>query len=464
MKNAVEKYLITDSRFYKTALSIIFPVVLQAVINQGVNMMDTIMVGRLGEVAISASSLANQFYNIYTFLCMGLSAAGLVLTAQYWGAGDKAGVRKIFDLLIQLAAGSSVIFALLSFAAPRQLMAVYTKDAQVIAAGAQYLKITALVYLPHGIALVVSNMMRSVGNAKIGLFVSAASFLVNIGCNYIFIFGKLGCPAMGVAGAAAGTLCARLVEVVTCAFFVLKIDKALCYRLKNLLRPPQKTLLRAFGRFGLPAIISDTLLAFAASAVGMILGHLGRETVSAYAIVTVVDRMCTLATSGVGSAAGVLVGQAVGAGEIREARRRGFSFLALTAALGILGAVLVVLVGDWSIGLYDISAATAAITRTMMLASALVVPFQNISSTLGKGVLRGGGDTKFLMVADVLFQWIASIPLGYAAGLVLHASPFIVLLVVRIDYVIKGVWFILRLGSDRWIHQVKRQPAAQQAS
>lgn len=456
----MKKYIITDKAFYSEALMIVLPVVLQAIINQGVNMMDTIMVGKLGEAAISASSLANQFYNIYTFLCMGLSAAGLVLAAQYWGAGDKVTVRKVFDILIQIIFAASTLFAILSLALPRQIISLYTNDQEVIAAGAGYLRITALVYLPHGIALVISNIMRSVGNARIGLYVSLASFFVNIGCNYVFIFGKLGFPAMGVSGAALGTLCSRAVEFGVCTFFVLVIDRKLCYRPTRLLRQPEKPLLREFIRLGLPAIISDTILAFASSAIGMILGHMGREFVGAYSIVSVVDRMCTLATSGVGSAAGIMVGQSVGAGEAAEAKRRGFSFLMLTAVLGVIGAILVVIVGDWSISLYDITPDTIAITRTMMIASALVVPFQNISSTLGKGVLRGGGDTQFLMVADVIFQWVASIPLGYLAGLVLNLSPFAVLLIVRIDYVIKGIWFIQRLTTDKWIHQVKRSERA----
>lgn len=456
MNHSIKKYILTDPAFYREAMMIILPVVLQAVINQGVNMMDTIMVGKLGETAISASSLANQFYNIYTFLCMGLSAAGLVLAAQYWGAGDKVTVRKVFDVLLQIIFLSSIFFAVLSLALPRQIISLYTNDEEVIAAGAAYLRITAFVYLPHGIALVISNIMRSVGNARIGLYVSLASFFVNIGCNYVFIFGKLGCPAMGVSGAALGTLCARAVEFFVCAFFVLVVDKNLVYRPTQLLQRPELPLLQEFIRLGLPAIISDTILAFASSAIGMILGHMGKEFVSAYSIVSVVDRMCTLATSGVGSAAGIMVGQSVGAGKTAEAKQRGFSFLFLTSALGVIGAFLVIIVGDWSIGLYAIEPATVEITKTMMIASALVVPFQCISSTLGKGVLRGGGDTQFLMIADVIFQWVASIPLGYFAGLVLHLSPFVVLLVVRIDYVIKGIWFIQRLTTDKWIHQVKR--------
>ena len=235
----MKKYIITDKAFYSEALMIVLPVVLQAIINQGVNMMDTIMVGKLGEAAISASSLANQFYNIYTFLCMGLSAAGLVLAAQYWGAGDKVTVRKVFDILIQIIFAASTLFAILSLALPRQIISLYTNDQEVIAAGAGYLRITALVYLPHGIALVISNIMRSVGNARIGLYVSLASFFVNIGCNYVFIFGKLGFPAMGVSGAALGTLCSRAVEFGVCTFFVLVIDRKLCYRPTRLLRRPE---------------------------------------------------------------------------------------------------------------------------------------------------------------------------------------------------------------------------------
>lgn len=457
MKRSFREYIITDRAFYAQALMIIIPVALQSIINQGVNMMDTIMVGQLGEVAISASSLANNFYNIFTFLCMGLSAAGLVLTAQYFGAGDKQTVRQVFDLLIQIIFVSSALFAAVSFAAPRRIMALYTDDPEVIEAGAKYLRITAFVFLPHGVSLVLSNIMRSVGNAKIGLYVSIASFFVNIGGNYVFIFGKLGFPAMGVAGAALGTLCARIVEFCVCVYFVLKVDKALAYRPGGLLKLPAKQLMKEFTRLGLPAIISDTILAFASSAIGMILGHMGREYVTAYSIVSTIDRLCTLATQGVGSAAGVLVGQAVGAGMREEAKRRGFSFLLLSSVLGVIGAVLVLIVGEWSIGLYEIQPETVEITRVMMLASALVVPFQNIQSTLGKGVLRGGGDTKFLMFADVIFQWVASIPLGYLAGIVFHASAFVVLLTVRIDYFIKSVWFIIRLGSDKWIHQVKRQ-------
>lgn len=451
-----EKYIVTDREFYKKVLLILIPVVLQSCINQGVNMMDTIMVGQLGDTAIAASSLANQFYSLYQILCMGISAAGLVLTAQYFGANDLKTVRRVFDLLLQIVIIGGAVFGVLTFLFPEQIMAIYAPGkTEVIRVGAEYLRVTALIFIPHGISLVMSNVARSVGNAKLGLYVSLLSFTVNIGANYVFIFGKLGFPAMGVMGAALGTLCARLVELAVCAAYLLKVEKVLKYRPTGLLKPPTAELFREFRRLGLPAIISDSLLGFAGTAISMIIGRMSEEVIGAWAIVMVVDRMCTVAIQGATSASGVVVGQTVGEGEFQRAQKEGWTFFFMSLGLGILAGCLVLLIGEASIGLYNITQATYDVAVVMMEASALVVCFQAIQSTLSKGVLRGGGDTRFLMVADVLFQWCASIPLGYLAGLVWGLDPFWVLIALRVDYFIKSFWLIFRLKSGKWIHRAK---------
>ncbi len=451
-----DKYWVRDKSFYKKVLLILVPIVLQSIINQGVNMMDTIMVGRLGEASISASSLANQFYNIFVFLCMGISAAGLVLSSQYFGARDLKTVRKVFDLVLQIVLIGGTAFAVATFLLPSQIMRIFTNEADVIELGAQYLRVTALIYLPHGISLVLSNVLRSIGNAKLGLYVSIASFIVNIGANYVFIFGKLGAPALGVMGAAVGTLIARGVEFLFCALYLLKYEKVLRYQARGLLQAPTKELFGEFRRLGLPAIISDSLLALAASAISIILGHMGKEVVSAYAIVTVMDRMATVAIQGISSASGVVIGQTVGEGEFQRAQKEGWTFLILSVAVGLIGGVLVLVLGEWSIALYEIAPSTVEITIHMMEASAIVVFFQAIQSALSKGILRGGGVTKFLMVADIIFQWVASVPLGALAGLVLGLPPFVVLIALRVDFIIKSVWLVFRLKSGKWIHKAKR--------
>ena len=452
----LERYWVRDKRFYHKVLLILIPVVLQAIINQGVNMMDTIMVGKLGEAVISASSLANQFYNIFTILCMGISAAGLVLASQYYGAGDMKTVRRVFDLIMQVVIIGGAAFAVVTILFPTQIMSVFTNEVDVIEQGAGYLRVTALIYLPHGISLVLSNVARSVGNAKLGLYVSITSFLVNIGANYVFIFGKLGMPALGLVGAAVGTLIARVVEFAFCAIYLLKVEKELKYRPSGILKLPSKLLFSEFRRLGMPAIISDTLLALAGSAISIILGHMGKEIVSAYAIVTVVDRMATVAIQGVSSASSVVIGQTVGQGEFQRAQKEGWTFLFLSVMIGIFAGLLVLFVGEWSIGLYEIAPGTVQITVSMMQASAIIVFFQAVQSALSKGILRGGGDTKFLMIADIIFQWVASIPLGALAGLVLGLNPSIVLICLRIDFIIKSVWLVFRLKSGKWIHKAKK--------
>lgn len=449
-------FIVTEKSFYRRAFLLILPIVLQSIINQGVNMMDTVMVGKLGESAISASSLANQFYNIFTFLCMGVSAAGLVLSSQYYGAKDLKTVRNVFDFVLQLILAGGTVFALVTALLPEQIMRIFTKDEEVIALGAQYLRVAAFIYLPHGLSLVVANVMRSIGNARLGLYVSIVSFVVNIGANYLFIFGKLGAPALGVMGAAVGTLIARLTEFVFCMTYLLRIEKVLKYRPQGLLKLPGKKLFGEFRRLGMPAIISDSLLALAASMISIILGHMGKEVVSAYAIVSVMDRLATVAIQGATSAAGVIIGQSVGEGKFKRAQKEGWTFLMLAAIIGVVGGILVYVLGEWSIGLYEIAPSTVEITTRMMEASAVIVFFQAVQSSLSKGILRGGGDTRFLMVADIIFQWVASIPLGALTGIVLKLPPEWALIALRIDFIIKSVWLVFRLKSGKWIHKAKK--------
>lgn len=449
-------YIITESSFYKSALTIIIPVVVQNLINQGVNMMDTVMVGRLGEVSISASSLANQFYAIYTFLCMGISAGGLVLSSQYWGAGNIPVVRRVFDMCMQLVLVIGAAFAALCLLIPERIMRMYINDADVILEGARYLRITALIFLPHGLSLVLSQILRSTGNARLGLYISCISFAVNIGANYVFIFGLGPIPAMGVMGAAVGTLCARLVEFAVCTCYMLRTERKLCYRFTGILKLPKMELLKEFCRLGMPAVISDTVLGLCASALSMILGCMGREIVSAYAIVNVMDRLCSVATMSVASASSVMIGHTIGRGDYARAQKEGWSFTAVSVLFGLFAALLVLLVGTKAVGFFKIEESTQAITIIMMRSSAIVVFFQAIQSALSKGILRGGGDTRFLMFADVAFQILVSIPLGYLVGVVWQWPVFWVLISLRIDYIIKSVWLLGRLKSGKWIHKAQR--------
>ncbi len=448
---------VKEKSFYRSVLAIMLPVAIQQAINMGVNMLDTMMLGSFGEVQLSASSLSNQYYNLFTILCMGIIGGSSVLAAQYWGAGDKEKVRETFNMAIRLSTGLSLVFALLTWFFPAQIMAIYTSEADVIEQGVRYLRITAFIFLIHGTSLVSAQLMRSVGQANLGLVVSIISFVVNIGGNYIFIFGKFGAPRMEIAGAALGTLLARSAEFLTTFFYILAIDKRLGLRVRHLLKSPSGLFYKNYFRLGAPVLVSDGLLALGDSAVAIVLGHMGAAAVAGNAICMVVQRLFSVVISGVSNASSIITGMTIGRGEREKAMEQGVTFYMLSMIFGAINAVLVAIFGPMTIAMYSLEAETITVTRQLMTAYIVIVFFQAVQSVMTKGVLRGGGDTKFLMKADILFLWLASIPLGAVVGLVLHGPAWLTMLCLRVDFVIKSVWCVSRLLSGKWIREVSRE-------
>ncbi|MBR2990757.1 MAG: polysaccharide biosynthesis C-terminal domain-containing protein, partial [Solobacterium sp.] len=286
--------IIADRQFYRRVLGIMLPVALQQAINMGVNMLDTMMLGQFGEVQLSASSLANQYYNIFTIICMGIIGGSSVLAAQYWGAGNKPKVRETFSMAFRLSLGAALVFALLTWFFPAGIMRIFTDEQDVILQGVKYLKITTFIFALHGTGLVYAQLMRSVGQPKLGLVVSIISFFVNLFFNWVFIFGRLGAPRMEIAGAALGTLIARLAEFLTTFIYILVIDKDLGLRIKHLLRSPSSEFYGKYFRLGAPVLISDFMLGMGNTAVSIVLGHMGAAVVAGNAICQVVDRLCTV--------------------------------------------------------------------------------------------------------------------------------------------------------------------------
>ena len=445
--------LVKEKAFYTSILSIMLPVALQQAINMGVNMLDTMMLGSFGEVQLSASSLANQYYAFFSVLCMGIIGGSSVLAAQYWGAGNSEKVRETFSMALRLAVGAALFFTVLTLSIPDRIMRIYTSEPAVIDQGVRYLRITAFIFAIHGTGLVAAQLMRSVGQAKLGLVVSIISFVINILANYIFIFGKFGAPRMEIAGAALGTLLARTAEFAVTFLYILVIDKKLRLRPKHLLVSPSPAFYKSYFCLGAPVLVSDALLGLGGNIVSVILGHMGAAVVAGNAICQVIDRLCTVVISGISNASGIITGNTIGLGDKRQAIEQGETFYLLSIIFGAVGSVLIFLLGPLTISLYRVSSETIQITRQLVNAYVVIIFFQAVQSVMTKGVLRGGGDTKFLMKADILFMWLVSIPLGIASGLIFGWPAWLTMLCLRADYGIKSVWCVSRLMSGKWIHE-----------
>lgn len=445
--------IVTDRKFYAKAAGIALPIAAQSLITIGVNIMDTIMVGDLGEVALSATSLANQFINIFHICCMGLGMGASVLTARFWGMKDLVSLKKTITIMLRICIALATAFALVTAVAPGFVMSIYSPEAEIIEAGTKYFNWSVASYWLLGMSLTMTIVLRSVGQAWLPLLTSIIAFFVNIGANYIFIFGKFGAPEMGVAGAALGTLIARAFEFIMIDGYVFFVDKKIGYRIRDLLGKCSD-MLREYLRVSIPVLVSDTLLGLGNSAVAIVMGHIGSSFVSANAITTVTQQLSTVFISGISQSSCMVIGHTLGEGDVQRAKTEGNTFLMLGTAIGVLAGGFIMLISPLIISFYNITPETKAIAQELMLAIGLIVVFQSMNSILTKGVMRGGGDTKFLMVADILFLWIVSIPVGAIAGLVLHLPAFWIYVCLKLDQIIKAIWCIGRFRSNLWIKAV----------
>jgi len=449
----MNRFFVKDKTFYKTALMLAWPIVLQNMITIGVNIMDTVMLGSYGEVQLSGSSLANEFINIFHILCMGMGCGAAVLTSQFWGRKDSASIKHAVTIMMRICLLMATLFALATAFFPSFIMDIFTDDLEVIEKGRIYFLWSIPTYFLMGISLTLTLILRSVRKVIVPLITSIVSFFVNIFFNWVFIFGDLGAPEMQIAGAALGTLIARVVEAAIIGIYVFKIDKDIGYRVRDLFGSCGG-LLRTYLKYSFPVFVSDGMLALGNSMLSVIMGNISTEYVAANAIVATIVRLSTVFTQGLGQASSVMTGNTLGKGDKETAYRQGVTFVTLSFLIGCVASGIILVLSPAIIGMYNIEQETRDIAFQLMYAVSVMVIFQSAQSVLTKGVLRGGGDTKFLMVADVLFLWVASVPLGALCGLVWYAAPFITYIALKIDWIIKTIICVCRLRSRKWIRIV----------
>ena len=425
-----------DKEFYKKIIAIALPISAQQLITVGVNLMDTVMLSSMGDAQLSASALGGQFINLFQIFCMGLGMGASVLTSRYWGMQELNSLKKAVTIMLRLVLCLASAFTLFTIFAPGTIMRMYTPVQEIIDYGVTYLR------------------WLLVGQVRIPLLSSIFAFFVNIFFNWVFIFGHLGAPRMEIAGAALGTLIARLFELFfICGHFFFK-DKNIGYRIRNICMKCGD-LLREYFRVCIPVLISDGLLALGNNAVAMVMGHIGETFVAANSVTTIVQQLSSVLTQGIANASGIMTGHTMGEGKMEKAQKQGYTFLGLGFVLGCFAAIVILLVRGPIINYYKVSAETKEIAWQLMDAISFIVVFQAMNSILTKGVLRAGGDTRFLMAGDILFLWVASIPLGMLAGFVFHWSPFWIYTMLKIDQIIKCVWCFFRLRSRKWMKKIQ---------
>lgn len=445
--------MVKEKLFYKTMLLIAIPTAFQALISLGVNMLDNVMVGSLGDIALASTAQANQATTFITFFIKGIAGGSAVLISQYSGKNDIEKMKRVFATVLQFAAAFMLFISLLVFFFPQQTMRIFTNVPEVIEQGAGYIKIIALSYFIFAISDTIIAMFRTAEVVRIGMIVSVIALFTNFTLNYILIFGKLGFPAMGIKGAAIATLLSRIVELTVVLIYTLCIDKKIKITLKDLFTI-DKSMQKDFIKYGIPIVIGDSQWGFIGFLKAVMIGRLGVMMVSANSIADIVLSLALIFTNGLTGGACVTVGKAVGSGEYKKAREYSNTIQIMFACVGVCVAALVFFTRSFPPMLYNVSEETKALASTFLAIGAFTHIGTCYHASCFMGINRGAGDGKFVMKVDMACGWLIVLPLTFIAAFVLKLPLPVVYLCTRIDQCFKWIIAFIRLRGNKWIKNI----------
>jgi len=448
--------VLRDRRFRSKLLTIAFPIAVQNLIYFGVSAADTLMLGRVGEIQLSAAAVANQFSFAFMVISFGVSGGCGVLAAQYWGAGDKEKVRQIFAFMYRVMAVLSLSFASIAFFFPEEILRIIITDPEVIAYGVDYLRIMGGGYFVWGITASTIGLLRATGTVKISIVVSLVSLIISVSLNYVLIFGNFGFPALGVTGAAIGTVTARVCEFIVITVYLFKVEKKIGIGIRDLFCST-KGVTKGFLTHGTPVVVNEIFWVSAHFLLGVIIGRMGREFVAANAIGGLLVQLVGVVVFGISSATGAIIGNTIGEGEHERARQYANGMLVVSVLLGLMSFAVVQAVRLPLISFYSLSDTARVYALQLTHVVSLNMIFMPIAVVSLMGTLRGGGDTKFVMVVDAIFAWLIAIPLGALAGLVLHWPIYIVFLILRSEDIFKAAVVLWRVPRGKWLRDVTQR-------
>ena len=447
---------VKDKPFYKAFFSMTAIIALQNLITFAVNLADNVMIGGYSQDALSGVAMVNQIQFLLQMVVGGIGNGITVLGAQYWGKKQIEPIRRVTSIGMVLAIGASALMMLAVYFFPNQVLSLLTNEQTVIAEGKKYLVIICYSYILFAITNVLLASLRSVETVRIGFVVTLTALAVNVVLNYGLIYGRLGMPELGVEGAAIATLISRIVEFLIVVIYALLFDKKIGWKPKDLLHL-DGSLFRDYIRVGMPLILSSSIWGLAMSAQTAILGRMGGETIAANSIATTIFQVITVVTYGSASASSVVIGKAVGEGDIPRVKAYSKTLQIIYIFIGILTGLVLWLCKDFIISLYSITEETRVLTVQFIAVLSVTVIGTSYQCACLTGIVTGGGDTKFVLINDLIHQWLIVIPSAFLSAFVFHAPLWVTFACLKSDQVLKCFVAIVKVNRYKWIRVLTRE-------
>lgn len=439
--------------FYKTLLALALPVALQNLVASSLNLIDTVMIGRLGQSELAAVGIANQVYFLLILFLFGICSGATVFTAQFWGKKDIANIRRILGIALMSGGSAAGLLAVVAFFFGNRIMSSFMANTDIIAYGSGYLQIVSLSYIFTAVTFAYGFIARSVNQAKLPMLVSVAGLACNAALNYLLIFGRFGLPALGVQGAAVATLIARAVEMVLLVILIYRDQGVLAASLREL-TDFGAPYIRRFFHTVYTVVLNEMSWSLGVMVCMLAYARMGESAYAAVQMALPIQNMFFVLFIGIANAAAVMLGQQIGACREEDA-------FACAKRLAVLGPMLAVLVGaviiagaKWFVSGYNVELPVKANAAKILVVFALYLSVRVFNLINIIGILRSGGDTRFTFFLDSGGVWLVAVPLAFLGGVVWQLPVYLVLALVSTEEFVKMIFGLRRLYSKKWVRNV----------
>ncbi len=443
------KRLIGTKEFYKIAIAVALPLMLQQLITSSVNLVDNLMVGQLGGDALSGVASVNRFYLMATFATNGLLASAAIYIAQYYGAGHTERTKESFRFSLVFALGIMIFFFLLGLIIPTTIVDFFTDDPQIIALGVEYLTIAKFTFIPMAITLSLSSALRAVGEMKVPLFVSVIAVATNTFLNYCFIFGNFGFPELGVQGAALATLIARVLESLILLCALKKCNVPFKTKISEIFHISSSIMKRITSKAA-PLTTNELLWQAGMATLFMLYSTRGAEVMAGYSIANTVSDIFFVLFAGMAAASTVLISHRLGANNLEEARDNGYRLLGFSVLLSCVFAILMYASSFFITDLYQVSEESKEVARTLLTVMSCMFWIYMIN-TQCYFILRAGGDVKSTLFIDSVYMWTINIPLVAAVTYFTGVNVYVLYIVGQATDLLKMVICIILVKREKWV-------------
>lgn len=420
------------------------------------NMVAVLMIGQLGETSVAAVGLANQIWFLLNLVIFGVVSGAAMFVAQLWGKKDVASIRRVLGLTIKLGLSVAIFFWMIAYFFPDVALRIYTEDPNVIILGSRFLRVFGWSYGFFAITAAFGVASRSTGNVRLPLVVSTSALGLNILIAYPLIFGikAIGCPALGIEGAAISGLIARVLECMAMVIFVYR-DRTnpVAVSVHDILELDFKFLASVMKPV-LPVIANEVLWSLGITSYNAIYGHIGTEAVAAINIVSTIEQMAFVLFMGLGTATAIMVGNQIGGGQIEKAYRYAGRSLSLQMAGAMLMGVLVYFFAGNIFQFYKVSPEVITYARSILTVMALGMWIRASNHVIIIGILRSGGDTRFSLVLDGLVIWFVGVPVTAAGAFLFHLPIHLVYALTLCEEITKFTAGLARYFSRKWINDL----------